>query len=118
MFEFSPKNLHSFYNLVEYLKKLTLEEIGQFLGKHLRDGEDCRKLSTQVIGVGSLEEFNQPGQDESDETNQEDVTDGKKLTNMSLEMLPLENGYKGQLINNIDSFKDSLVIYPAWKLDH
>ncbi|KAJ8039795.1 Nardilysin [Holothuria leucospilota] len=110
---------------VNYLKKLTLEDVKRFLAENLKNGQNCRKLSVQVIGAGKFEQFNlldsdrEAGvglqdMDEVDASSQE----GKELTNLKLEMLPLENGYSGHLIEDITSFKQGLMLYPLSKLNH
>ncbi|XP_077981898.1 nardilysin-like [Glandiceps talaboti] len=51
------------------LKVLTKDEVIKFLKDHMTNGDECRKLSVQVVGRGEHEQYNQPLMAANNETN-------------------------------------------------
>ncbi|XP_071799391.1 nardilysin-like [Asterias amurensis] len=99
---------------VEALKSLSQEEVCDFLVDHIRGGANFQKLSTQVVGVGKLEQHNHDSvttaiDGHTDQSNRDNPGTG-------LVFLPLDEADSKKLVNAIDSFKSALSVYPVTKI--
>ncbi|XP_044007483.1 nardilysin-like [Aphidius gifuensis] len=93
---------------VEAISKLQILEIQDWLKKHRVGGENFCKLTVQIVGNDK---------NESDEQIQK-VNDKENISQYSLQYVHiLENKSKNYCINDIDSFKKTLVVLPLQNIN-